>query len=82
MEINVTIEQVQPLVGMASTDRNRTVPFSGWLELLRAIAELVEEMPRPNERAPEERDACQLAEPVRAAERPAPLQPLSDWSLS
>jgi hypothetical protein len=42
MLINVTIEQTQPLTGSASTGGERSVSFVGWLELLRAIAELAE----------------------------------------
>ena len=42
MQISVTIEHVQPLTGTASTSGERPVSFVGWLELLRAIAELTE----------------------------------------
>ena len=42
MQITVHIEQLQPLVGSASTDRERTVSFVGWLELLRVLADLAE----------------------------------------
>jgi hypothetical protein len=47
MRINVNIEQTQPLVGSASTGRERPVPFVGWLELLRVIADLAESADRP-----------------------------------
>ena len=42
MQISVTIEQLQPLSGTASTAGERPVSFVGWLELLRAIADLTD----------------------------------------
>ena len=47
MLIGVTIEQTQPLKGSAATDDERSVSFVGWLDLLRAIAELTEATERP-----------------------------------
>ena len=41
MLINIAIEKTQPLTGTASSDGKAPVPFAGWLELLRAVAELV-----------------------------------------
>jgi hypothetical protein len=41
MVIHVSIEKTEPLTGTTSTDGKDSVPFVGWLDLLRAIAELV-----------------------------------------
>ena len=41
MLITLAIEKTQPLIGTASSDDGETVTFVGWMELLRAVAELV-----------------------------------------
>jgi hypothetical protein len=42
MLIRISIEQTEPLTGTAATATSRPLPFVGWLELLRAISELVD----------------------------------------
>jgi hypothetical protein len=42
LEIRISIETKQPLTGSAVTGGNDPVPFVGWLELLRVIADLAE----------------------------------------
>ena len=42
MVISVTIERMQPVAGTASVGGERTVPFAGWLDLLRVMAGLAE----------------------------------------
>jgi hypothetical protein len=39
--IRIRIDQTQPLTGTATTRGGTPLPFDGWLELLRVIAELV-----------------------------------------
>jgi hypothetical protein len=41
MLITLAIEKTQPLTGTASCDGCGTAPFVGWMELLRAVADLV-----------------------------------------
>ena len=41
MLIHVSIETADPLTGTAATAGRAPLPFVGWLELLRAISELV-----------------------------------------
>ena len=41
MLITLAIEKTQPLTGTASCDERGTVAFVGWMELLRAVADLV-----------------------------------------
>ena len=41
MLINIAIEKTQPLTGTASCGEQRSVAFVGWMELLRAVADLV-----------------------------------------
>jgi hypothetical protein len=41
MKIKISIERTEPLVGTAAAGRRAPVPFVGWLDLLRAISELV-----------------------------------------
>lgn len=41
MVIHVTIDTAEPLTGSASCCERGPVPFTGWLQLLRAVAELV-----------------------------------------
>lgn len=41
MVIHVTIDTAEPLTGSASCDEREPVPFVGWLQMLRAVAELV-----------------------------------------
>jgi hypothetical protein len=41
MVIHVTIDTAEPLTGSASCCGQGQVPFVGWLQLLRAVAELV-----------------------------------------
>ena len=43
MLITLAIEKTQPLTGTASCDERGTVAFAGWMELLRAVADLVGE---------------------------------------
>jgi hypothetical protein len=43
--IRVWIERIQPLAGTAATEQAEPVGFDGWLELLRAISELVAAAP-------------------------------------
>jgi hypothetical protein len=42
MLIRISIEQTEPLTGTAATAGSRPLTFVGWLELLRAISELVD----------------------------------------
>lgn len=42
MVIRIAIDTTEPLSGTAATERCAPVPFVGWLEMLRAISELVE----------------------------------------
>jgi hypothetical protein len=42
MVIRIAIDTTEPLSGTAATERCEPVPFVGWLEMLRAISELVE----------------------------------------
>jgi hypothetical protein len=41
MLITLAIEKTQPLTGTASCDGRGTATFVGWMELLRAVADLV-----------------------------------------
>jgi hypothetical protein len=41
MQIQISIEQSEPLVGTAAAGTGAPVRFVGWLELLRAISDLV-----------------------------------------
>jgi hypothetical protein len=49
MLINIAIEKTQPLTGTATSNGKAPVPFAGWLELLRAVAELVGTPEQPTE---------------------------------
>jgi hypothetical protein len=42
MDIRISIEQPEPLIGTAATDDREPVPFEGWLELLGALSALVD----------------------------------------
>jgi hypothetical protein len=39
--VSISIEGTEPLAGTATCARLAPVPFSGWLELLRAVSQLV-----------------------------------------
>ncbi len=41
MQIQISIDNAEPLTGTATAGRSAPVAFAGWLELLRAISELV-----------------------------------------
>jgi hypothetical protein len=41
MMIRISIDKTEPLVGSAVAGKKAPVPFVGWLDLLRAISELV-----------------------------------------
>ena len=41
MVIQIAIQETQPLTGTASIGTQEPVPFLGWLDLLRAVSELV-----------------------------------------
>ena len=41
MVIQVSIDTTEPLTGSASCNERGPVPFVGWLQMLRAVAELV-----------------------------------------
>ena len=41
MQIRISIDTAEPLTGTAKAGTSAPVAFTGWLELLRAIAELV-----------------------------------------
>jgi hypothetical protein len=51
MLIRVWIERAQPLAGTASTEESEPLRFDGWVELLRAISELVDAAPSSDEDA-------------------------------
>jgi hypothetical protein len=57
MLIRISIEKTEPLVGTAVTGRGAPVPFVGWLDLLRAISEVVGADAHTREQCPD------LAEP-------------------
>jgi hypothetical protein len=41
MQIRISIEKAEPLTGTAATAGTRPLSFVGWLEMLRAVSELV-----------------------------------------
>jgi hypothetical protein len=41
MVIQVSIDTTEPLTGSATRDEHEPVPFVGWLQMLRAVADLV-----------------------------------------
>jgi hypothetical protein len=41
MQIHISIDNAEPLTGTANAGTRAPVAFAGWLELLRAISELV-----------------------------------------
>jgi hypothetical protein len=42
VDIRISIEQPEPLIGTAATDERGPLPFEGWLGLLGALAALVD----------------------------------------
>jgi hypothetical protein len=42
VDIRISIEQAEPLIGTAATDDRGPFPFEGWLELLGALSALVD----------------------------------------
>ena len=42
MQIQISIEKTQPLMGTATARARQPVSFVGWLDLLRAISQLVD----------------------------------------
>ena len=42
MDICISIEQAEPLIGTAATDDRGPLPFEGWLELLDALSTLLD----------------------------------------
>lgn len=42
MDIRISIEQPEPLIGTAATDDQEPLPFEGWLGLLGAVSALVD----------------------------------------
>jgi len=42
MVIQISVDTTDPLAGTATIERGAPVPFTGWLELLRAISALVD----------------------------------------
>ena len=53
MLIRISIETTEPLTGTAATRGRGPLPFAGWLELLRAISDLVGAADRSGDRGPE-----------------------------
>ncbi len=49
MLIQISIENIQPLTGSASSCGNEPLKFVGWLELFRAVADLVKAKERSAE---------------------------------
>jgi hypothetical protein len=52
--IRIAIDTTDPLTGSASAERGGSVPFVGWLELLRAVSELVGQRAEGSRAADEE----------------------------
>lgn len=48
MDIRISIEQPEPLIGTAATDDREPLPFEGWLGLLGALSALVDTL-RPKD---------------------------------
>jgi hypothetical protein len=67
MLIKIAIEKTQPLTGTASSEGKAPVTFAGWLELLRAVAELVG-------------SPTQSADPSGQTVSPSTKGPTADWS--
>jgi hypothetical protein len=42
VDIRISIEQPEPLIGTAATDDRDPLPFEGWLGLLGALSALVD----------------------------------------
>lgn len=42
MDIRISIEQPEPLIGTAATDDRDPLPFEGWFGLLGALSALVD----------------------------------------
>jgi hypothetical protein len=42
VDIRISIEQPEPLIGTAATDEGVSLPFEGWLELLEVLFTLVD----------------------------------------
>jgi hypothetical protein len=42
VDIRISIEQPEPLIGTAATDDREPLPFEGWLGLLGALSALVD----------------------------------------
>ena len=55
--VSLSIGQTEPLVGTATCARGSPVPFVGWLELLRAVSELVAAEGRREDNRPPSRGA-------------------------
>ena len=45
--IHVRIDRAEPLAGVAATEDGDTLPFEGWMELIRAVSELLSSPDRP-----------------------------------
>lgn len=45
MQIEISVEGVEPLTGTAAHEDSTPVPFVGWLGLLRALSALLEVVP-------------------------------------
>ena len=69
MVISVTIERMQPVAGTATAGGERTVPFAGWLDLLRVMAELADA-------------TTELAEGVRETDERSPVHDAEGRILS
>jgi hypothetical protein len=66
MLIQISIEKTKPLTGSASCSGNQPLKFVGWLELFRAVADLV----KATEQAPENgRASCQSAQTSTLGDR-------------
>lgn len=65
MRIHIWIRRREPLVGHASADGRKPVPFEGWLDLLQRLSDLV--WSSPTEEPGAEGDVAQCDEGGRGA---------------
>lgn len=76
MVVSISIEQTEPLAGTACLASGAPVPFTGWMEMLRAISELVAACDHldPGPASPADSSPSAATEPARtpaASDRPS-----------
>ena len=76
MMISITVDTAEPLTGVASSGGREPVSFVGWLQLLRAVAELVGTTGTAGDTCQGDASQAQAARGARGEDPTTPVLPM------